>query len=173
MPNRGFQGSLPLPIRAIHTERNITTGCSGRPAARPVAEPERKMAQRVDLMQTVGWYYHPIEAEIARGLLESEGLTPFLHSKHHAWANWLQCIALGGIRLQVPYWEVPQAQDILSLPEVTIDADVCASCGSENTQLIKLWWRIVFIVFHTFLIPLPFKITKRKCADCGDQWREN
>jgi hypothetical protein len=94
------------------------------------------MQREPNLMQTVGWYYTPIEAEIARGLLESQGLSPFLHSINHAWANWPYCLALGGVKLQVPYWEVEEALEILSLPEVHNEADTCKSCGSSETLIV-------------------------------------
>ena len=130
------------------------------------------MTTDIDLMQTVGSYYHPIEAEIARGLLESVGLNPFLHSINHAWANWTMCIALGGIRLQVPYWEVEDALEVLSFPEIRNENDNCASCGSSNTALVKTRWRISFVLFFFFAIPFPFSIEDRKCCDCGKRWEE-
>ena len=130
------------------------------------------MQREPDLMQTVGWFYTPIEAEIARGLLESEGLTPFLHSINHAWANWTYCMALGGIRLQVPHWEMKEALEILSLPEVHHESDTCKSCGSSDTRLVKAEWLVSLFAVHLIGIPLPFAIKNRKCCECGIQWSE-
>lgn len=50
---------------------------------------------------TVGWYLHPIEAEIARGRLESEGIPAFLHSNNHSQLDWPITLALGGINPSV------------------------------------------------------------------------
>ena len=122
------------------------------------------MQREPDLMQTVGWFYTPIEAEIARGLLEVEGLTPFLHSINHAWANWSYCMALGGVRLQVPYWEAAEALEVLSLSEVHDEADTCKSCGSSDTKLIKTKWLVSLFVVHLIGIPLPFELENRKCC---------
>jgi hypothetical protein len=130
------------------------------------------MHEHPDLLQTVGRYYHPIEAEIARGLLESEGFNPFLHSINHAWANWLYCMALGGIRLQVPYWEMEDALKILSLPEEHYSADDCEICGSSDTKLAKARWLVSFLVFHFAGIPLPGGIEDRICCQCGSRWKE-
>jgi hypothetical protein len=132
------------------------------------------MQREPNLMQTVEWYYTPIEAEIARGLLESHGLTPFLHSINHAWAAWSYCMALGGVQLQVPYWEVEKALEVLSLPEVHNEADTCKSCGSSDTKLIKAKWLVSLFVVHLFwiLVPLPFELENRKCCVCGSQWKE-
>ena len=130
------------------------------------------MSGNVDLLQTVGWYYHPIEAEIAKGMLESMGFNPFLHSQNHAWANWTLCIALGGIRLQVPHWQAQEAIEVLSLPELKNENDTCSACGSSDTTLLKTRWKVSFLVFHFTGIPLPFSVEKRSCLDCGQQWQE-
>jgi len=48
----------------------------------------------------------------------------------------LVVLALGGVKLQVPYWEVEEALEILSLPEVHNEADTCKSCGSSETLIV-------------------------------------
>ena len=130
------------------------------------------MHKEIDLLQTVGHFYHPIDAEIARGLLESECLDPFLHSQHHAWANWTLCVALGGIRLQVPYWQAEEAAELLSQLYSSPILDTCEACGSTKTELVRARWRISFLLFHFLSIPWPFDIKNRKCSSCGVQWEE-
>ena len=62
---------------------------------------------------TIDRFFHPTDAHIAAGKLESEGIPVFLLGINHASANWLLSNALGGIRLQVPASQVDDARQIL------------------------------------------------------------
>ena len=87
---------------------------------------------------TVGCYLHPIEAEIARGRLESEGIPAFLHSNNHSQIDWPITLALGGIRLQVPSCAAQKAREILQSVVPLPDSDeeiACPSCGSGMLSL--------------------------------------
>lgn len=79
----------------------------------------------------VGWYLHPMEAHIAKGLLESEGIPAYLDTINHATTNWPLTLALGGIRLLVPRSEAVRASELLA-STVPIEDDVveesCPSC---------------------------------------------
>ncbi|WP_084155795.1 DUF2007 domain-containing protein [Halomonas halocynthiae] len=119
---------------------------------------------------TVGWYLDPIEAEIARGLLESAGIPAFLHSKEHSQIDWPVTLALGGIRLQVPPSAAADATAILdsvsSVPESKNEPS-CPKCGSRDVISQNRSWCIAFLVVHALKIPLPFKSPQKKCRDCG------
>src|SRR6056297_3247837 len=97
---------------------------------------------------TVGWYLHPIEAEIARGRLESEGIPAFLHTKGHSQVNWPITLALGGIRLQVPPSAASDAAEILESvePLPKSEEDYCPECESIDAVPEELSWRIAFLV---------------------------
>jgi hypothetical protein len=56
----------------------------------------------------------PLDAHIAKGLLESEGVPAILHSEHHVWASWPYSFALGGVGLQVPEAFAERARDLLA-----------------------------------------------------------
>lgn len=119
---------------------------------------------------TVGWYLNPIEAEIARGLLESAGIPVFLHSKEHSQIDWPMTLALGGIRLQVPPSVAADAADILGSVQAepkNESESSCPRCGSRDVISQKRSWRIAFLAVHVLNIPLPFKSQQKKCRDCG------
>ena len=62
---------------------------------------------------TVGAYNNPIEAHLARGRLEVEGIPALLAHEHHVWANWVYSQALGGVKVQVPAEHAVAAAKIL------------------------------------------------------------
>lgn len=124
---------------------------------------------------TVGWYLHPFEAAIARGKLESEGIPTFVQFNNHAQVDWLITLALGGIRVQVPPSVARQAMEVLASIEPMEDetaAMACPVCGSRETGSSKKSWRIAFMAFHLFSIPLPFSLAKKRCRSCGATWDE-
>ncbi len=83
------------------------------------------------------------------------------------------CVALGGIRLQVPQGEVELAKEILSSEIEQDESEVCPSCGSFDTALHKKNWKIAFLAVHLLSIPLPFSSRNRKCSNCNYVWSIN
>ena len=122
---------------------------------------------------TVGWYLHPIEAEIARGRLESEGIPAFLHSNNHSNLDWPLTLALGGIKLQVPPGAAQEATEILQSVEPLPDEEeeiACPNCGSLDTKKEETSWEIAILVVHFLNIPLPFRRGQRRCNECDKKW---
>ena len=124
-------------------------------------------------MITIATFSLPIEAQIARAKLDSEGIPAFVADEHTINAQWLYSNALGGVRLQVPDCFAEQANNILAqdysellIAEQGIDSKHCLYCGNEKLEPIKKTKRIAFIVFFFFNIPLPFK-TQFACLRCG------
>ena len=121
---------------------------------------------------TIEHYYHPTDAHIAAGKLESEGIPVFLLGINHATANWLISTALGGIQLQVPAGYVEDARHLLSEREVVEDEEErCPHCGSGNSSAKSNSWKVAFLAFHLLNIPLPWKSRRRHCNACGKEWR--
>lgn len=58
-------------------------------------------------------FTNPVQAHVARGLLESEGVPAMLDSEHHVWASWPYSRSLGGIGLRVPAEYAAAARAIL------------------------------------------------------------
>ena len=121
---------------------------------------------------TIQHFYHPTEAHIVAGRLESEGIPVFLLGINHVTANWLMATALGGIQLQVPGSLEDEARQILAdaAPAESAEEELCPSCGSSNISVLGGSWRFAFLAVHLFSIPLPWKRDRRFCSDCRDEW---
>ena len=126
---------------------------------------DREMSESLSPV-TVGWYLHPIEAEIARGRLESEGIPAFLHSNNHSNLDWPLTLALGGIKLQVPAGAAQEATEILQsvdpLPDDQEEIE-CPSCGSLDTKKEETSWEIAILVVQFLNLPRPFRRGQRRC----------
>ncbi len=121
---------------------------------------------------TVDRFFHPTDAHIAAGKLESEGIPVFLLGINHASANWLLSNALGGIRLQVPASFVDEARELLvqiSTSSEYSESD-CPECGSAETTAMSNSRKIAFLAVHLFSIPLPWQSNRRHCQSCGTEW---
>lgn len=121
---------------------------------------------------TIQHFYHPTEAHIVAGRLESEGIPVLLLGINHATANWLMATALGGIQLQVPGGLENEAREILAdaVVEERDEEAVCPSCGSSKTSVLSGSWRIALLAIHLFSIPLPWKKDRRYCSACHNEW---
>lgn len=121
---------------------------------------------------TVDRYFHPTEAHIAAGKLESEGIPVFLLGINHASANWLISNALGGIRLQVPANHVDDARALLTqmAEPVEYGEPECPVCGESKTTAMSNSRKIAFLAVHLFSIPLPWQSNRRHCQSCGAEW---
>src|SRR5690554_222715 len=63
---------------------------------------------------TVASYTDPIEAQLASGLLQAEGIAARLDDTGTAIANWEWRLAIGGMRLRVPEEPAVHAQRVLA-----------------------------------------------------------
>ena len=106
---------------------------------------------------TVDRFFHPTDAHIAAGKLESEGIPVFLLGINHASANWLLSNALGGIRLQVPASQVSQARQLLAQIENPTDEPKmkCPQCGGTDTTAMSNSRKIAFLAVANESASLP------------------
>ena len=65
-------------------------------------------------MVTVATFDHMVDAHIALGRLQAEGLQAYLGDEHLVQADWLYSIAVGGIKLQVAPQDADRARRILA-----------------------------------------------------------
>lgn len=65
-------------------------------------------------MITIARYTNLLEAHIARGRLESEGITAVITDENMIWANWLLADAIGGAQLRVAEEDSVRALRILN-----------------------------------------------------------
>lgn len=126
-------------------------------------------------MITIAHYTNPLEAHIARGRLESEGIEAFVADENIVWANWLLSDAVGGIQLRVAMEDSIRARRILNevagLPEseaVTIDdtSRRCPGCGSNTLRASTLLSRLAFLSIALVSFPLPFTRQLQHCRQC-------
>lgn len=129
---------------------------------------------------TIDAFTSPLEAHIARGLLESEGIPALLHSEHHVWSAWPLSQALGGVRLQVPEADAARARDLLArqrdgeferalAEQQDVDEDRCGCCGSADLRFTRSPWSVLLLVATLGLseIIFPPAIDGRRCNACG------
>jgi len=93
---------------------------------------------------TVESFSDPLEAHIAKGRLEAEGIQAFVANEHHIWANWMISHALGGVRVQVASENIDDAKRVMeqhisggyekNLNQEFNDLNIkfCPSCDSKS-----------------------------------------
>jgi hypothetical protein len=127
---------------------------------------------------TVASYTDAVQAHLARGRLEAEGIPATLAHEHHVWADWMMSNALGGVKVQVPVTYRERAQEILGrhdrgeyeLPIPESDIQHCPKCGSTTIEEDKTTWKIAFLGLFIFHVPLPFRRGWYKCKTCAHSW---
>ena len=133
-----------------------------------------EIEEKAEQLLTVGRFFNPIEAQIAAGLLESEGIPVVLLSINHVSVYWLMANALGGIQLQVPAGLAEKAQQILAEQESEAGTgdDLCPKCGSPSEPARSNTWRISVLAVHLIAVPLPWRRARRRCQACRHEWSE-
>ena len=120
---------------------------------------------------TVAAYLDPIEAQLALGLLQAEGIPARLDDSGTAIANWEWRLAIGGMRLRVPGEQVVHARRVLAaldageyaLDEAAADAgDDVLDGGREPGPLQppsreSLSSRVAWVALMLFGLPLPWR----------------
>lgn len=123
-----------------------------------------------DELVTIKSYSQSYEAEIARGLLESQGIWAVVADSHTIGMNWLYSDALGGVKLQVRRRDAEKALEILNeeIEPLPDESGVlrCNSCGSERLEFTSdrrasNWsWLLLGI-------PIFRPRASWRCLDCG------
>ena len=109
----------------------------------------------------VARYADPIEAQIACGLLQAEGIDVHLGDANMALANWEWRLAIGGVKLHVRDDQFEQAQEVIRRldagefqlgaeddPEADAPLPATRETGSS---------RLAWIALMLFQIPLPWR----------------
>ena len=138
--------------------------------------------------QTVAAFTFPIEAYLAKGRLEAEGIPAWIVHENHVWANWMYSQALGGVKLQVLENNFEAAHLVLEkhlkgayendlnseFPDIPdIEENHCPQCGAKHyeSRLSLLSLITVLLTFGVFTIIFPLKKKHHNCLECGFNWK--
>ncbi len=131
---------------------------------------------------SIRFYDDPLEAHMARCLLENEGIEAFVHDEHIIGLNRMFSYALGGIKLKVPEGSKADALRILEVTEHRPYLDEeeqpirCPKCGSEELTNGVSRPRTTNGMFHWALALLfsvyPISLDRSmRCDSCGHLFR--
>lgn len=134
-------------------------------------------------MITIKTFMDPIEANIIKGRLESQGIPTMLLDENTVSTYWLYAQAIGGIRMQVKEEDVEQALAILKEDQArmylleddneTQEEGVvhCPNCHSSNLGVNK--YSKSFFGFSWLLVGFPLLLPDKKyhCFNCGNDWK--
>jgi rubredoxin len=103
---------------------------------------------------TIATFWFPLQAYIAKGRLDWEGIWSMVADDNIIQANWLYCLAIGGVKLRVKESDAaaalealqPQPVNQLWLEEQAGPDDMrCPDCGSVDVHFERLSIRGVFV----------------------------
>ena len=120
-----------------------------------------------------------IEAELAKGKLESAGIPAFVADENMVRMDGFYSNAIGGLRLLVESQDAETACTILDepIPEEIVEESSgltymqprCRSCGSLDVSFETLDRAISYSLM--FLnVPFPVRKHNWKCDQCGAEW---
>ncbi len=123
-----------------------------------------------------------LDAQVALGKLESEGIECSLANENLVGVAWTYSNAVGGVEVQVPVEQAAAALAALSRDESGLTAEIgeemdppqlpelCPNCGSEDLAVVR---RQRYAAAAMLLVPLPlfFFGTRIKCRACGSEWK--
>ena len=87
-----------------------------------------------EMLVTIGKYLDVTEAQIAAGLLQSEGISVYPLDINHVSANPLPGVGLGGVRLQVPASLEQEARRLLANRESFDEAELTYLATGERSK---------------------------------------
>jgi len=121
------------------------------------------------MFTTIAAYLDPIEAQLALGLLQAEGIPARLDDSGTAIANWEWRLAIGGMRLRVPEEQALHARRVLAAldaGEYALD-DGAADDGQQDSghalaplqppSRESLSSRLAWVALMLFGLPLPWR----------------
>ncbi|MBI3899960.1 MAG: hypothetical protein HY308_16950 [Gammaproteobacteria bacterium] len=128
------------------------------------------------MLVQIAAYLTPLEAHLARGRLDAEGVPAFVCHEHHAGLLWTWSLALGEVKLYVNHHDAGRAVEILSAHdrgEYALDDEapiVCPRCQSTQIDRHRVSWKAAFLVVHIVQLPLYFQWATLRCKACAHEW---
>lgn len=122
-------------------------------------------------------YQNAIEAHLARGRLEAEGIPAYVCHEHHITANWQLSLVLQGVKIYVHPMHGDRAREIIAAydrGEYALADDeeviICPCCQSTKLSRHRLSWISALLVANLVAIPLYFRWATMKCDTCRHEW---
>lgn len=115
-------------------------------------------------------YNNYVDAHIARGVLEEEGINCWLKDEYTVTIDPILTNAIGGIKIMVHKSQAERAWDILTTIKKEQQAKVsCPNCGSHNIELVSTPRKAMnwISAITTFFIG-DYAITTDKVNHCFD-----
>jgi hypothetical protein len=127
------------------------------------------------VIETVASFQDPVEAQIVRALLESAGIAAIVADLNLVTLDWPMAQALGGVKLQVPHKDVPEALGLIAayrsgeLASEDDEADDrCGVCGStELDSFVPASQKALALAVFAFAAAPISTRTRRVCTICG------
>lgn len=123
-------------------------------------------------------YTNYVDAHIARGVLEEQGINCWLKDENTVTIDPILTNAVGGIKLMVVRSQASRATELLDqLKKESRARLVCPKCGSHNIELVSTPrkasnWFSTLLGFITFSFAMPVEKVNH-CFDCGYEFTEN
>jgi DNA-directed RNA polymerase subunit RPC12/RpoP len=136
-----------------------------------------------DRLITIATFGEPLEANLAKIRLQSEGIDCFLAGEHFVATHWLLSNADRGIKLQVKESDAKRALEIFETgqkpnrevtpqdwPSESTDLR-CPKCSSEDIEYEKFSRKVFFLSILFLRFPLPLPKRTYRCKSCGHVWK--
>jgi len=147
------------------------------------AESEQEITAHRELV-TVATFSAPYEAQLAKGLLETNGIQAFVADEYTVGINWLYSNAVGGVRLQVAETEAEQAMKFLAREGETNNInterlekqekeegwEACPNCAGRNVEYFTDRKGMALLALVFLGLPLLFPTKKLRCLNCDYVW---
>ncbi len=120
-------------------------------------------------------YGNYIDAHIAKGQLEEEGIACWLKDEHLVSTMPIWTQAVGGIKLMVPESDLERTREVLqSLETAKQQNTVCPKCNSHNVTFVSTPrkvsnWLSVLLGFFVLSYAMPVDKVYH-CFDCGHEF---
>lgn len=138
------------------------------------------------MLTTIAHYSFPLEAQIAKARLASEGIPGFIADEHTIGMDWLYSNALGGVRLQVPEQFAAEAVALLAqdfsdcleddcqeAEPKTDNPQQCAACLQGRLEPCQIGRRMAYLSWLLFGVPITPVAQGFKCDTCGKVFKAN
>ena len=122
-----------------------------------------------------------LDAEMAKGALDSAGIESFLGDDNMVRMDWFYSNAIGGVKLMVHPQDANAAQHVLDqpIPESIEFAEGehyeqprCPKCGSLNVSYKNIDEATAF-GSAAIGVPLPYTSDRWECNDCEAKWEDD